>query len=193
LTLPTFQYIRRFPQVFVAFSFLGAKDAGFRLPAQWIISPGRALVGHAERGAKEKQSMPELAISAEKVGFLIEKTREFDVKEGASDPDSGSNGADDNMIDVLEDNGDDPVVREITGFINAMTEDEQIDLVALMRLGRGDGTIEEWEDLRREAAEGRNSRTASYLLGEPLVSDYLAEGLDAFGLTWADERTTPVR
>ncbi len=136
--------------------------------------------------------MPELAISAEKVGFLIEKTREFDVKEGASDPDSGSNGADDNMIDVLDDNGDDPVVGEITGFINAMSEDEQIDLVALMRLGRGDGTIEEWDDLRLEAADGRNKRTASYLLGEPLVSDYLAEGLDAFGLTWADERTTPV-
>jgi hypothetical protein len=135
--------------------------------------------------------MPELAISAEKVGFLIEKTREFDVKEGATDPDSGSNGADDNMIDVLED-GDDPVVSEITGFINAMIEDEQVDLVALMRLGRGDGTIEEWDDLRREAADGRNRRTASYLLGEPLVSDYLAEGLDAFGLTWTDERTTPV-
>jgi hypothetical protein len=45
--------------------------------------------------------MPELAISAEKVGFLIEKAREFDVKEAASDPDSGSNGADDDMIDVL--------------------------------------------------------------------------------------------
>jgi Protein of unknown function (DUF3775) len=136
--------------------------------------------------------MPELAISTEKVGFLIEKTREFDVKEGTSDPDSGSNGADDNMIDVLDDNGDDPVVREITGFINAMSEDEQIDLVALMRLGRGDGTIEEWDDLQREAAEGRNRRTASYLLGEPLVSDYLAEGLDAFGLTWADERNSQV-
>jgi hypothetical protein len=136
--------------------------------------------------------MPELAISAEKVGFLIEKMREFDVKEGVSDPDSGSNSADDKMIDVLEDDGDDPVVSEITGFINAMTEDEQIDLVALMRLGRGDGTIEEWDDLRREAAEGRNGRTASYLLGEPLVSDYLAEGLEAFGLTWSDERTTPV-
>ncbi|MEA2831123.1 MAG: hypothetical protein QOF22_1871 [Bradyrhizobium sp.] len=136
--------------------------------------------------------MPELDISVDKVGFLIEKTREFDVKEGASDPDSGSNGADDNMIDVLEENGDDPVVREITGFIQAMTEDEQFDLIALMRLGRGDGTIEEWDDLRREAAEVRSRRTASYLLGEPLVSDYLAEGLDAFGLTWADERTTPV-
>jgi hypothetical protein len=135
--------------------------------------------------------MPELAISAEKVRFLIEKTREFDVKEGASDPDSGSNAADDQMVDVLDDNGDDPVAREITGFINAMTEDEQIDLVALVRLGRGDGTIEEWDDLRREAAEGRNHRTASYLLGEPLVSDYLAEGLDAFGLVWTDERTSP--
>jgi uncharacterized protein DUF3775 len=136
--------------------------------------------------------MPELAISAEKVGFLIEKMREFDVKEGESDPDSGSNSSDDKMIDVLEDNGQDPVVREITGFINAMTEDERVDLVALMRLGRGDGTIEEWDDLRREAAEGPDRRTARYLLGEPLVSDYLAEGLDQFGLTWNDERTTPV-
>jgi hypothetical protein len=136
--------------------------------------------------------MPELAVSAEKIGFLIEKMREFDVKEGASDPDSGSNGADDNMVDVLADGGDGPVVGEITGFINAMTEDEQIDLVALMRLGRGDGGMEEWDDLRREAADGYNGRTASYLLGEPLVSDYLAEGLDAFGLTWSNERTTPV-
>src|ERR1700675_937140 len=136
--------------------------------------------------------MPELAISVEKVGFLIEKTREYDVKEGATDPDSGSNGADDNMIDVLADDGGGPVAREIAGFINAMTEDEQIDLVALMRLGRGDGTIEEWDDLRREAADGYNRRTASYLLGEPLISDYLAEGLDEFGLTWNDERTTPV-
>jgi len=156
---------------------------------QWIILPACALTGISK---SRSAVMPELAISAEKVGFLIEKTREFDVKEAASDLDSGSNGADDNMIDVLADSGEDPVVREITGFINAMTEDEQIDLVALMRLGRGDGTIEEWDDLRREAADGRNRHTASYLLGEPLVSDYLAEGLAAFGLDWSDERTSPV-
>jgi hypothetical protein len=162
------------------------KDAGFRLPAQWIIWRAGALTGMQTRDA----AMPELAISAEKVGFLIEKTREFDVKEEVSDPDSGSNGADDGMIDVLED-GDDPVVREIAGFINAMSEDEQIDLVALMRLGRGDSTIEEWADLRRETADERNQSTTKYLLGEPLVSDYLAEGLDEFGLTWTDERITP--
>ena len=129
--------------------------------------------------------MPELAISAEKVAFLIEKTREFDVKEGVTDPDSGSNPTDDNMIDVLEDDGNDPVAREITALINGLTEDEQVDLIALMRLGRGDGGIEEWEELRREAGETLDTAAANYLLGEPLVSDYLAEGLSAFGIDWA--------
>jgi hypothetical protein len=140
----------------------------------------------------EERAMPELAISAEKVGFLIVKAREFDVKEAAADPDSGSNASDDNMIDVLEDNGNDPVVREIAGFIGALTEDEQIDLVALMRLGRGDGTLEEWKDLRRQASEGRRGLTARYLLGEPMLGDLLAEGLDEFGLSWTEERTTPI-
>jgi len=137
--------------------------------------------------------MPELTISPEKVAFLIEKAREFDVKEMDSDPDSGSNGADDEMVDVLEDNGRDPVQHELTSFINALTEDEQIDLVALMRLGRGDGSIEEWNDLRREAAEGRegrNGRTASYLLGEPMLGDLLADGLDQFGIDWTEEMTS---
>ena len=53
-----------------------------------------------------------------------------------------------------------------------MTEDEQIDLVALMRLGRGDGTIEEWDDLRRDARPSSAANTATatvYLLGEPLA------------------------
>src|SRR4051795_13531501 len=137
--------------------------------------------------------MPELAVSAEKVGFLIEKMREFDVKEQESDPDSGSNSTDDKMIDVLEDNADDPVVREITGSISAMTEDERTDLVALMRLGRGDATLEEWDDLRHEAADTRDRRVARTLLGEPMLGDLLAEGLGAFGVSWADERITPVK
>ena len=137
--------------------------------------------------------MPELMISPEKVGFLIEKAREFDVKEAATDLDSGSNAADDDMIDVLEDDGADPVAREITGFIDALSEDEQIDLVALMRLGRGDGSIEEWKDLRRQAAEGHNNRTARYLLGEPMLGDLLAEGLHEFGISSGGERTSPMQ
>lgn len=136
--------------------------------------------------------MPELSISTDKVEFLIVKAREFDVKEGLVDPDAGSNGSDDDMIDVLEDDGRDPVVREISGFINALSDDEQIDLVTLVRLGRGDGTVDEWNELRAEAARGHNSRTAQYLLGEPLLGDLLAEGLDEFGLPLEGERPTPV-
>jgi hypothetical protein len=136
--------------------------------------------------------MPTLTISPEDVGYLIVKAREFDVKEANADPDSGSNATDDNMIDVLEDNGSDPVASEIAGFINSLSDEEKIDLVALMRLGRGDGTIEEWDDLRREAADERerNRHTARYLLGEPLLGDYLADGLAAFGLSWADDEGT---
>jgi hypothetical protein len=136
--------------------------------------------------------MPTLTISPEDVGYLIVKAREFDVKEANADPDSGSNATDDNMIDVLEDNGSDPVASEIAGFINSLSDEEKIDLVALMRLGRGDGTIEEWDDLRREAADERerNRHTARYLLGEPLLGDYLADGLAAFGLSWVDDEGT---
>lgn len=62
-----------------------------------------------------------------------------------------------------------------------MTEDEQIDLVALAWLGRGDGALDDWADLRAEAARAHNNRTAAYLLGMPLLGDYLEEGLSQFG------------
>ena len=133
------------------------------------------------------KAVPPLAISSDKVCFIIIKAREFDVKDAVSDPDSGSNAADDGMIDVLEDHGDDPTEQEIRGFIRAMTEDEQIDLVALTWLGRGDGTLEEWADLRGEAERQHNNRTAAYLLGIPLLGDYLEEGLNQFGKSCADE------
>ena len=137
--------------------------------------------------------MPELSISTDQVGFLIVKAREFDVKEGLSDPDSGSNGSDDNMIDVLEDNADDAVVREISGFVNALSVDEQIDLVTLLRLGRGDGTVDEWNDIRAEVTQNHDGHTARYLLGQPMLGDLLAEGLDELGLSYTDgERTTPI-
>ena len=72
------------------------------------------------------------------------------------------------MLSVLEDHKDDPVVFELRGFIGALTEDEQIDLVALAWLGRGDGSLADWEELRAEGARAHNKRTASYLLGMPL-------------------------
>jgi hypothetical protein len=133
------------------------------------------------------KAVPPLSISTEKVCFIIIKAREYDVKDVVTEPDPGSDAADDGMIEVLEDHRDDPVAQEIRGLIRAMTEDEQIDLVTLTWLGRGDGTIEEWDDLRGEAERAHNNRTASYLLGIPLLPDYLEEGLAQFGLSCDDE------
>ncbi len=70
---------------------------------------------------------------------------------------------------------------EIAAAIFAMSEDEQIDLVALAWLGRGDGSVSDWDELRAEAARAHNKRTASYLLGMPLLADYLDEALSQFG------------
>jgi len=124
---------------------------------------------------------PELAISPEKVFFIIVKARAFDAKEGNSDPDPGSNPFDDGETDVLEDRADDPVERELKSFVNALTEDEQIDLVALTWLGRDDSTTADWPSVREEAARAHNERTARYLLGIPMLGDFLEEGLSTLG------------
>src|SRR5262245_30182147 len=100
---------------------------------------------------------PILAISSESVCFIVVKAREFDARDAVADG------------------------EELRAFIAALSEEQQVDLVALMWLGRGDGTVEEWQDLRDEAQQLQNGHTASYLLGEPLLSDHLEEGLSQFG------------
>ena len=125
-----------------------------------------------------------LSITPKKVCFVIIKAREFGAKDPVTEPNPGSNPSDDNMISVLEDHGDDPVLEELVSFISDLTEDEQIDLVALAWLGRGDNTIDEWPSLREEAARAHTAHanhTANYLLGTPLVSEYLEEALSLFG------------
>ncbi|MGE0736886.1 MAG: DUF3775 domain-containing protein [Alphaproteobacteria bacterium] len=132
------------------------------------------------------KSEPTLSISPEKVCFIVVKAKEFDAKDVVTDPDPASNASDDAMLAVLEDHKDDPVFDELVGFIGALSQDEQIDLVALLRLGRTDDTLAEWADIRKEAARQHNKRTAAYLLGQPLLSDYLEEGLSKFGQSCAE-------
>jgi hypothetical protein len=129
---------------------------------------------------------PTLTISSDSVCFIIVKAREFDAQDVMTDPDSGSNAADDGAASVLEAHSDDLTQKELVAFINALSEEEQTDLVALLWLGRGDGTMEDWNDLRDEAQRQHNNRTATYLLGEPLLSDHLEEGLAQFGFTCED-------
>lgn len=96
------------------------------------------------------------------------------------------------MADVLEDKPEaDAVRQELAAFINkGLDEDEQTNLVALAWLGRGTYDIDEWKDALDTARAEHNKRTAQYLLGLPLLGDYLAEGLEAFGESFDDEDDT---
>jgi hypothetical protein len=125
--------------------------------------------------------IPELSISTKNVCAIISMARRFDVKDAVSDPDSGSNPTDDGMRGVLEDHADDPVRLEFNTFVRDLNVDEQIDLVTLAWLGRGDGDLDSWDELRSLASSEHNNRTASYLLGTPLLADYLEDALSQFG------------
>lgn len=123
----------------------------------------------------------ELTISPETVFFILEKARELDAKVEQSNPGDGSNAADDRGVDVLEDMADDPTLEELSAAIDRLNEDEQIDLVALLWLGRGDFSLEEWGEARMLARARRTVPTAQYVAGTPLASDYLEEGLSLLG------------
>jgi hypothetical protein len=137
-----------------------------------------------------ESNVPELGIATDKVCFVIVKARQFDVKEGNSDPDSGSDAIDDGFTDVLEDTPDDPVYRELIGFINGLDVEEQLNLVALAWIGRETYDRSEWNDALKMARQEHNNRTAQYLLGLPLLGDYLEEGLSQFGRSCSDESDT---
>jgi uncharacterized protein YbaA (DUF1428 family) len=131
----------------------------------------------------DEEKLPDLGVNPDKVCHVIAKARVFDAKEEVSDPDSGSNAADDGMTDILEDNPDDATYEELIEFIRAMDEEEQVALVALAWVGRGTYDAKEWKDALKEARAQHNQRTAEYLTGLPLLGDYLEEGLAAFGET----------
>ncbi len=122
-------------------------------------------------------------ISTEKVCFIIAKAHEVFAKVGIDDPDSGSNATDDGMVDILEDSADDLTTEELRQFIDALNEDEQIAVVALVWLGRDDEyTLDEWDQIVAEARRAHNDQTAAYLLGMPLLADHLEAGLSAHDL-----------
>lgn len=118
-----------------------------------------------------------LGINPEKVKQVITEARVFDAKEDVSDPDSGSNAADDGMADVLEDLADDATYAELTEYIRSLDEEEQSNLVALAWLGRGTYAPDEWTEALAEAHHAHNRRTAEYLTSLPKLGDYLEDGL----------------
>jgi hypothetical protein len=124
-------------------------------------------------------------IALDKVCELILRAREIDMKDGLTDPDSGSNPIDDGSRDVLTSAPGDSTEEQVREFIAGINEDERHDLVALAWIGRGDFEPEDWGEAIRTARERDTGSTADYLLGIPNLGDLLDEGLAAVGRTCA--------
>jgi hypothetical protein len=129
-----------------------------------------------------------LSIDAETVGYIIVKAREFDEKVAPEEREPGSNPTDDKMVEVLEDRSDDPTYEELMSALQSLNEDQLLDLIALSWIGRGDYESEDWKKARAEAAAVRDKHIPSYLVGTPLLGDYLEEGLSKLGYS-SDEET----
>lgn len=149
-----------------------------------------ASVNMSSPGRPRRAREPTLNLPLDKVGFIILKAREYDVKEGDSDPDEGSNAIDDGQADILTDKGDDPVREELLGAIRALNDEERLRLVALAWLGRGTFEFGEWKEALATARTEHSRRTAEYLLSLPLLGDYLEDGLAMFDEGIVDENDT---
>lgn len=124
--------------------------------------------------------MPELDISAEKVAWIILRTREMEGKVAPfmNDPEA----VDEQGGGILENRSQDTTDRELRGFLAALNEDELANLVAISWIGRGTYEPEDWNDVLSTARSERTNSTADYLLKTPDIADQLEAGLEALGI-----------
>jgi len=122
-----------------------------------------------------------LDISPEVVCFIIEKTRQFHVKEDVVIPEEPGNPSGDWAQQVLADHADDPSYQEVMLSVEDLPPERQLILLALMWLGRGDYDISEWDNALADANDSPPEHVGLYLLAHPLAASYLEEGLAQHG------------
>ena len=78
--------------------------------------------------------------------------------------------------------------RELVEYVRDLDADETAALLALAWIGRGDYEAEDWERAVKAAGErdDNDAPASRYLLGLPLLPDYLEDALSAFGRSCED-------
>ncbi len=71
--------------------------------------------------------------------------------------------------------------NEFNGFVDQLTDDEKVGLVAVFWIGRGSFEPEDLDDALETAAREATTPTADYLKGSPHLSDHLEAGMEALG------------
>ncbi len=83
---------------------------------------------------------------------------------------------------MLADHGGDYNVGEFRSIVHDLSERQRAELVALMWVGRGDYSADEWEQAVDDAIGDYSIRAAEYVLAHPMVSDHLEEGMIALDI-----------
>lgn len=122
-----------------------------------------------------------LTIPLDKLAFIIEKAREFDVEVAPVNENERADGEDEDVAEILDERRSNPTYQELIGSIESLNDDERDEVVALAWLGRGDFSKDEWRIAIEAAHERHNGREAAYLAGTPLLADYLEEAVSQLG------------
>ncbi|MFV0296623.1 MAG: DUF3775 domain-containing protein [Hyphomicrobiaceae bacterium] len=126
-----------------------------------------------------------LQIPPNKVGRIIVWARQFDAQV-APWADNADREDGDDIEATLEETSDNPVAAELATYIDELNDDEQASLVAVMWIGRGTYEADELDDAIATARSERTNKTSAYLMGSPLLADYLEEGLEKLGYSIED-------
>ncbi len=121
-------------------------------------------------------------ITTRKVAHIAIRAREIDAKVGTWDAPGDSQDAD----SILESRRGDATEAELRAFIRRLNADEKAELVAIMWIGRGTYEPEEIAEAIETAQEEASTPTENYLLGVPMLADYLEEGMEKLGIDMGD-------
>lgn len=122
--------------------------------------------------------MAALPFNDARIEALVLRFNAVMAKEAMDISDPGGNASDDEVVVTMQETQGDLSRTEIAQDIDSMNDEQQDALVALFWIGRGDSDPEAWEQTKALARQQHEGLVSSYLLGQPLVGDFLTEGLE---------------
>lgn len=135
----------------------------------------------SDRPAEDIETTVTLQVNPDDVCQLIQLARDFHAQDSVVFENEPESLTDDLVFDALERHAEDPVVAEFRNIIADLDRGQQIQVVTLLWVGRGDFDLSEWQEALDEAEDQWTDYTADYLLAHPMLADYLGDGLEMLG------------
>jgi len=133
-----------------------------------------------------------LTIDPATIRIFAEKARAINAMAGADTYQDGGEKETEFDMDTLserhghdglqEEESEDLTREELIELIDDLNVDEAAEVVAIAWIGRGDLEVADWLANVAEAKSRAVGPTSKYLIGMPMLADYLEEGLQSLGL-----------